>query len=279
MKPYGLLGAGAVSRSFLARLPNLTLLLGSVASTSYRLASRIAHGLRAGTPLREIDYLASSEIILFCAPGGKVRDLAHRLAKADINWQGKIILFCDSEVYSSTFPYFRESGAAAGSLNPIKGTPNHFVVEGDRLAVREMRNLVRLLHGKAVEVSCTDVLYYEASLTLATSLFTPLLESSVECFRRSGMENSEAMELMGILFSRSIRAYQHAGRKSWSGPVAQGNSKAIDQQEKALKEGMPLLAKYFQHAAEYAFALYQTFPELTRHNKTRWKETIKGSLE
>ena len=45
---YGVLGAGAVAKSLIGRLPAKTRDLGPVSAVSFRVASRIANTLRAG---------------------------------------------------------------------------------------------------------------------------------------------------------------------------------------------------------------------------------------
>ena len=57
-KLAGLVGAGGVGRSFLARMPALLERLGPVKGTSLRVSRRIANGLKTGTGVRDYTALA-----------------------------------------------------------------------------------------------------------------------------------------------------------------------------------------------------------------------------
>lgn len=243
--------------------------LGPVASTSYKLAARIANGCRAGRAVRTMDELDAPPAILVVAPGNAaLPDVMGLLAKAKISWPGKALVLCDSQAYSARFPEFRERGAAVGSLNPIQGFEDHYLVEGDAAALREAKALVRGLDGKAVEVPADKVDLFDAALTLSSSLFTPLMEACRECVRRAGIQQPDAGRLLEALFANSLRTFMRAGPKSWSGPVARNDREAIERQIRELESVKPLMAMYFRQASEYAMQLYRTFPGLVRHMRS-----------
>jgi predicted short-subunit dehydrogenase-like oxidoreductase (DUF2520 family) len=264
LRSYALAGAGAVSRSFIPRLPNLRRDLGPVASGSYRLASRMANALGAGVPVREMGELDSSALLLICGPRGCIPELVTSLMAAGLSWHGKTVVLCDSDEYSSDFPEFRKRGAVMASVNPIEGFANRYVVEGDHIAVRDAKVMVKELGGKAVEVEADKMMLYGAALTLTSSLFTPLIESTMDCIRSSGIEAPVATRIAEALLRRSLRAYMHSGRKSWSGPVAEADEERLDREFAELSRSKPLLARYYRHSSDFAKELYQSFPELTR---------------
>lgn len=271
MRNWGLAAAGSVSRSCLARVSNLPRHLGPVASTSYRLAARIANSLKAGFPSREMSALDDCTLVLVCAPGGTIRRVCGLLKDASLQWKGKTLLVFDSGEYSCDVPEFRARGAAVASLNPVDGLPDRYVIEGDREALRHAKLLVRAMGGKPVEIASDQIRMYDAAQTLAGSLFTPLIETCVECIRQTGVTGPAAAAMGEALLQRSLRAFMYAGRKSWSGPVARAERAAVDRECRALTAAKPLMGQYFRNAADFAFALYQTFPELTRYNRARWE--------
>ena len=266
---WGLVAAGSISRSIISRIPKLARQLGPVTSSSYRLAARISNILRAGTAVREFAELHSAGSILFCCPGCSPASLVDLGA---FDWSSKIVLFCDTPEDPHLESELRKRGAAVAAMNGISDLPDRYLIVGDRPAVRFAKILVRSLRGHAVEISRDRLLLFQSALTLSGSLYTPLLETTVECLRQSGMEAPEADDLAEQLFQHSLRTFKHAGRKSWIGPVAQADEKAIAAQALAMEAKIPLMAAYFRKAAEYSFNLYQTFPELTRYDKSRWAE-------
>lgn len=267
MRQFGLAAAGSASRSFLPRLPFLARRLGPVASTSYRLAARIANALKAGAAAKELVDLNGSEVILLCAPEASIERLVRGLTEARLDWTAKSLLFCDSRAYTCDFPRFRELGASVASINPIEEYPGRYVIEGDPDALRQARLLVRDLKGKAIEIASDRIRMYDAARTLAGSLFTPLIETCNECIRQAGLTGPAAATLTEALLQRSLRGFMRSGRKSWSGAIAYANRTAIDREFKALVAAKPLMGGYYRSLAEFAFDLYSTFPELTRYSR------------
>jgi hypothetical protein len=187
------------------------------------------------------------------------------LREAALRWERTTILIVDSNGYSTEFPEFLERGAAVGSLNPVEGLENSFVMEGSRSAVREARRIVKQLGGKPIEVDYDQMPSFDAARTIASSLFTPMVDSCVEALLVAGMDRARAAQFAEALFARTLRSYMHAGRRGWSGPVATNDRAAILRQYEALRDVNFLRAEYFRQSAEFAFHLYQTFPELARY--------------
>jgi Domain of unknown function (DUF2520) len=262
---YALLGSGSVSRSLLARIPGLTHELGPVAGSSVRVASRISNSLNSGFAVSGLADFTSPPFILVCSPGAGLHCAMARLGEAALRWEQTTILIVDSNGYSTEFPEFLERGAAVGSLNPVEGQVNSFVIEGSRSAVREARRIVKQLRGKPIEVHYDQMPAFDAARTIASSLFTPMVDSCVEALLVAGMDRARAVQFAEALFARTLRSYMHAGRRGWSGPVATNDRAAILRQYEAVRKVNVLRAEYFRQSAEFAFDLYQTFPELARY--------------
>lgn len=261
---YALVGAGSVGKSFLAQLPRLTQQLGPVAAASSRLASRIANTLGAGVPVKSMDALDSARLILICVSKGSFDKVVGELSRADITWERKILLLCDSNLYSSALPDFRVRGAFTGSVNPLAALPKRFVVEGDPAAVQAAKYLVSELGGKSVGLNPDRMCGYDAALTFSSGLFTPLIESCVECLHWAGVPGAAAGRIAEWLFQRSLRSYLHAGRKSWSGSLALGDENGVESEIEELREFDPLLAEYYRVSAIFALEYFKRHPDLAR---------------
>lgn len=261
---YSLVGAGSVGRSFLAQLPRLTQQLGAVAAASARLASRIANTLGAGVPVKSMDALDSAKLILICVSKGSFDKVVGELSRADITWDGKVLLLCDSSFSSSALPDFRVRGASTGSVNKLAGLPRRFIVEGDPEAVQAAKYLVAELNGKPIGLNPDRMSGYYAALTFSSGLFTPLIESCVECLHWAGVPGATAGRIAESLFQRSLRSYLHAGRKSWAGSLALGDQNAVESEFKELQEFDPLLAEYYRVSAVFAMKYFKRHPDLAR---------------
>jgi hypothetical protein len=262
---YGLFGAGGVSRSILAALPCLRNELGPIAASTVKVAARIANVLQIGYAAKDLGALDNCEVILVCAPDTGLERGVEMLSDAQIDWSGKILLFCVSNVSSSDVPVFRERGASVGSLNAIEGLPKYYVIEGGKEALREAKRLVKELKGKNLEIDSEKIRLFDAARTLSGSLFTPVVDSCVEWIHESGVESKEAARVTEKLLLWTLRSYLHSGRRGWSGPAATRDWDAVEQQYDAVKMLNELQGEYFRATAEHAFALYESFPELARY--------------
>src|SRR5271169_3509180 len=94
-KLAGLVGAGGVGRSFLARMPALLGRLGPVKGTSLRVARRIANGIKGGTGVGDYEALEPCELIWLAVPESALDAIGAELASA-ISMEGKIVVLCDA---------------------------------------------------------------------------------------------------------------------------------------------------------------------------------------
>lgn len=265
---FALVGAGSVGKSFLTDLPRLSDELGPVAAASTRLASRISNTLGAGSPVKSMDDLDASGTILLCLGGDTVEMIIGDLGLAEIAWEGKILLLCDSNLSSDAIEDFRTRGAATGSINRLGDGPGRFAIEGDRAALRVAKHLALELKGKTVELRREKTLAYGAALTFSSSLFAPLIEGCVECLEDAGIPGAQARRIAESLFQRSLRDYMHAGRRGWFGAAPLGKPGLAEREIEGLRTSKPLLAAYYRTSAVFALEFYRRDPELARRLKS-----------
>lgn len=262
--PLGLVGAGPVSKSFIAGLPHLSQRLGPVAAQSYRLASRLVNSIRAGYPVKNFEQLEQARVILLCVPEALLPETIGALSRARIHWNRKVLLLCESIFDNRLLAEIRRHGASAGALQPIEALPDRYLVRGDPKAVAEAKRLVQDLNAKPFEIKFGKGDAYAAGLTFATSLFTPLIDASVECLRIACGNRADAERISEALLRRSIRAYIHAGKRSWGGPLAKGDWEAIARELKCLLEHDPNLGRYYRDSGALALERFKRDPDLVR---------------
>jgi predicted short-subunit dehydrogenase-like oxidoreductase (DUF2520 family) len=257
---FAVAGGGRVSASFVARIPRLADKLGPVAAQSYRLASRIVNSIGAGRAVPSYAHLNASPLILICAPVPSVAAIVTTLA-ASIDCAGKRILLCEDGADSSHLSSLRSLGAAVGSIQTIPGFDGRrFVAEGDSLAVRDARALVRNIGGRLEVVDSGKMRLYGAGLSFGTSLCTPLMEASMQCFLDAGMTKASAIKVVEALFQSSARAYAYAGKRSWTGPLARADHAAVQGEIDALAATKPLLAEHYRQTLALALRLLGPSP-------------------
>src|ERR1700676_5130026 len=94
-KPAGLVGAGGVNQSFLARMPALLEQLGPVKGSSLKVSRRIANGLHAGTGVADHSALEPCGLIWISAPEAILDHVSAELSSA-LPLAGKMVVLCDA---------------------------------------------------------------------------------------------------------------------------------------------------------------------------------------
>jgi hypothetical protein len=213
---YGVLGAGAVSASLIGRLLTRTRELGPVSAVSYRVASRIANTLRAGYPVRTADDLGGVPCVLFHSPPDHVETLVGLLEKAEIDWAGKALVFCDCTVSRAVTRRFQAKGASTAVARQF-AIPGRIIVEGfDGAALQTVHRMGRELRMKAVEILPGSADLFDAAMTLGSAAITPLIDRAAALLRDAGIRDIEAARIASSVFEQTARNYAHSGKQSWA---------------------------------------------------------------
>ena len=225
----GLVGAGSVCQSFLARLPSLLVRLGPVKGISIRTSRRIANTLRAGSAVADYSEFESCEAVWISVPENQLEDLSDELAQR-VDLDGKRVVFCDSLRDSRQAGALRRAGARVVSLNPVPETQERvFVAEGDGLVMAELRKLLAADQRTLTELRPSSKPLYLSGVNLALQLLLPWIGGAVESLRAAGFSRMEATRLVHTFGSRALRAYCRAGDKAWNPQTQEGFQRALEQ--------------------------------------------------
>jgi hypothetical protein len=212
-EPMGLVAAGVVRQSFVARLPALLARLGPVSGSSYSTARRAVKSLRAGFAVSHYSALEMCPAIWIAAPESgldrMVRDLA---AQTPIH--RTTVVLCGS-MRDSLWPVaLRAAGARVASLNAIEESQElAFIAEGHPDAVRSIRKLLAEDGRKLIQISAAAKGLYFAGIRMARDLLLAPVAASVECLRSAGFSRAEAVSVVQALGTRALSVYAKTGRK------------------------------------------------------------------
>lgn len=239
----------------LTQLPGLFPSLGAVKASSYRVASRVVNTIRAGVAVQSYEDLGDCPNLVISV-GNRLPRVISELSASKLEWKGRTVLVCGSTSGSSDLPALAIEGAAVGSLD-VAGVfePPRFVVEGDTGAVRLARVLMPD-KGRLFEIAKASKTLYSSGVTIAASLLAPTAAAGVQCLRRAGMPLRDAMLIVEKTIAGSLRAYVKAGHKGWTGPLAAGNTDAIERQLEELRQIDPFLERYFRQNALLALEMF-----------------------
>src|ERR1700733_10514712 len=148
----GLIGTGSLTDSPLMRFWWLSERLGPVESALYRAESRIANMLQAGHPVKDYAEFEACDLILVCVPEETVPQVVSEMVSAPISWEGKAVVLCSTWLDSGELQELSARGASVGSISPIPGFDERYLVEGDPLAIRGSKTRVAQRERRAVAI-------------------------------------------------------------------------------------------------------------------------------
>lgn len=249
-KPAGLIGAGGVNQSFVARLPAVLDQLGPVKGPSLRVSRRIANGLRAGFGVDDYAAMAPCGVIWIVAPETSLDCITAELASAG-PLDGKTVVLCDALRDSLRPSPLRTAGARVVTLNCLpESSERKFVGEGDSAALAQLTKLLALDRRKLIELRPASKPLYFAGAYLGSQLLMPWIAGAAESFRAAGFSREEAVAAVEALGNRALRGYAKAGDKAWNRVTAERLHRAIARDLETLRFTDTRLAALFSDGSD-----------------------------
>ncbi len=253
----GMIAAGGVSRSFLARMPVLLARVGPVKAASLKVARRIANTLRSGHAVTNYSALAPCDQIWIAVPEAGIDYIARDLAAAT-PLTGKIAVLCGSTRDSFWPSPLLAGGARVATLNCVEESGERvFVAEGDPAAMRELRRMIADEKRKLIELRAASKALYFSGVHLATYLLLPWIAASVESLRDAGLSRVEATNVANALGGRALRAYAKAGPKAWSPSAAENLRLSISRDLDTIRGTDPKLAALYADGVDQALRYFE----------------------
>ena len=222
-----------------AKQKHLDRLLGPVKSSSARVASRIANGIRAGDPARDFTDFLDCSVVVIATRREDFAGVLKEMTASGLDWSGKTIAVLDGIHESLDLAPLAALGAMTASLEAVDGFDGWlFVCEGDARACGALRRVFGEMGSVVKEIQAGKKHCFTSGLELADGCILPLLMASMECFREAGLDTAVAWSVWEKTASNAIRGYRKAGRKAWGGVSASGDEELVRRQLRALGDAV-----------------------------------------
>lgn len=166
-----------------------------------------------------------------------------------------------------TFP----TASTTFQLQP--GVP--FAIEGDPRAVRAARTLILALGGEPFVLPAKNKPLYHAFGAFSSPLLVAALTAAVETAVAAGASPQQARRRMRPIVERTVANFFADGpAKSFSGPIARGDSTTVARHLQALHAHPPLLALYRELTA---YALHALPAKNRKQIEARYRTPLKKS--
>jgi hypothetical protein len=209
-----LLASGNAAASPVVRALAAANAIGPVASTSFRVASRIANAVRAGRAVASVEAFEDSHLILISVPAQAMASAVAQLVAAPFEWKHRTVILEGDD--GACLAPLHQLGAITGVITVMPGAGGRlFLLEGERPAVREPRALL----GRTVQLVLIPPgarARFDAGLTFAGHALFPLLAAADAAFATTGLHRRLTDPVLGKTVQRALRAWTNARRKGWS---------------------------------------------------------------
>src|SRR6202162_5048750 len=245
-----IIGAGRVGRALGRRLHELDWKIGAVITRNEPSARKAVRFIGAGkaraTLSREV---LASRLILISTPDDAIVKIAEELARIGAEeLRGKVVLHTSGALNSNALKAVRECAACVGSMHPLQSFSGVaipplegkvFAIEGDPVAIRLARQIVRALGGQPVQIAGGSKVLYHAAAAFAAGHVLAIEETSTRLLMLVGMKRGEAVRALLQLTRQVLENFERLGpRAAWTGPLARGDYGVIAAHLAAMK-GLP----------------------------------------
>lgn len=257
----GLVCAGGVTQSFLARMPALLRHLGPIKTSTFRVSRQTANSLRAGYAASHYSALEPCRLIVVSVPEAKLdrvlRDMVARTPIRKTPFSKNMVVLCGCVRDSLTPSPLHGTGARVASLNLIPDSREHFfVAEGHPDTVRHLRTLFNESRRKVIGLKPGTKPLFFAGIHAGAPLLLPWIAAGMASLRAAGFSRSEAAVVGEILGVRVLRRYAKAGAKSWNRKIEAGLRHALDNDIPAIRSREPRLAELYEQGIRLALAQF-----------------------
>jgi predicted short-subunit dehydrogenase-like oxidoreductase (DUF2520 family) len=225
-----IVGAGRLGSALATSLHDAGFVIDAIVARSQAVSKKRTAALAQLVSARAVVDITQvrADVVWFCVPDSEIANAAAALAN-NISWQGKVALHSSGALTSDELSRLRKSGAAVASVHPLMTfveasrpglTGVAFAVEGDPVAVRAARKMVRQLGGSVYPIRKHDKAAYHAWGTFASPLLTALLATTEQVAKLAGAQGTEARRRMIPILSQTLTNYAELGAaRGFSGPI------------------------------------------------------------
>lgn len=257
----GLVCAGGVGQSFLARMPALLRRLGPIKTSTFRLSRRVVNRLHAGEAASHYSALEACQLILVWEPEARLervlRDLVARTPIRKSPYSNNMVVLCGCVRDSQTRSALAGTGARVATLNPIPDSGERiFVAEGHPAVVRHLRALFAESQRKVIGLKPGTKPLFFAGIHSGAPLLLPWVAAGMASLRAAGFSRAEAATVGEILGMRTLRKYAKAGARTWNRRTAEELQHALEHAVPEIRTRNPGLADLYEQGIHVALTQF-----------------------
>lgn len=217
----GLVIEGNSTSSTLLRLPGIISELGPIKASGLQVARRVSNFLKAGYATTSYSDLRASRTVLIRVPDSSIERVVAEVSRAELNWSEHSFVLCETWAPTELLQPLADKGAGIASVMPLPTTPHKiFAVEGDVLAVRQVRRTIERADARTIELRPGTKQFLFAACILCTAVPVPLLLMAQQALRDSGVAGNQLLAVIEEMSAEMLSSFRKGARMTWGGPLA-----------------------------------------------------------
>lgn len=234
-----IVGPGRLGRALALELRRAGYTISEIVSRnrarSRQKARQFARKVRAHASTEDNAHL-DADVVWFCVPDREIASVASQLASV-VDWKGKTAFHSSGALASEELNVLRRRGAAVASVHPLMtfvagSIPSlrcvPFAVEGDAMALRAVRRVVRDLGGETFIIRRRHKAAYHAWGAFVSPLLVATLVTAEQVARTAGLSAVQARKRMLPIVRQTIANYEALGPAgAFSGPIVRGDAEIV----------------------------------------------------
>ena len=244
-----IVGAGKLGSALALSLHESGFKIHEIISRGTPASRRVARSLARKVDARATtvdDPKTTAGIVWICVPDREIAPCARDLAASVRDWKGRVVLHASGALTSDELQVLRRRGAKVASAHPLMTFVHGaqptlegvgFAVEGDRAAVKVVREIVSHVGGEFFSIAKKHKVAYHTWATFASPLVTALLAMAEEVAASAGVARAEARRRMMPILRETLSNYALRGPAAgFSGAIIRGDAQTIGKHLQALKK-------------------------------------------
>lgn len=223
----------------------------------------------AGQPALHLSDLHPADLWLLAVPDGQIAPVASALAQLDVAQTPALALHCSGALSAAELEPLKNKGwqvasahcllsfaQPASALAQFAGTP--CALEGDALALAELRVLFTQLGAQCFDLAAADKLLYHAGAVFATNFLPVLQDLAEQLWQHSGMLPELAAHMRATLLHNAVNNIVKLGPQgALTGPAARGDTALVASQGAAVLNWNTQAGAAYQVLSQLASQLAQ----------------------
>ena len=244
----GIVGPGRLGRALAIGLKQAGYRVEEIVSRTEAASRRRARALAREVGARAVTAKTArldAGLIWFCVPDREIAKVASQLALTG-SWKGKVVFHPSGALCSDELEALRLQGASVAAVHPfmtfvrgsapgLVGVP--FGLEGDGLALRLARRVIRDVGGRSISVSKRAKAAYHAWGGFLSPLLLSLLVTAERVAAAAGFSAAQARRWAIPIVQQTLANYARLGPAgAFSGPLVRGDVAVVKKHLQALKK-------------------------------------------